>query len=234
MCPVYRVKPKRPRVYIGRTPWDGRNGTDSPWGNIAILVPLSWGSRGKPGKDGTMTSIGDKLRELRGTKSQTAPGVGASSSVPTDHCGPVRRPLYRPPPSLSWPLPNIIPTATGPITTVGRRARGVVATEARRLIVCSAPAHNHRHYRCHNGHEDANESHRPYQRQVRCGGQDSSQQPGHHRHPDQVLRELSASTLQKMPRRAHGHRLLHHSGVSAPCHDTEVAYPLATRSASLK
>ena len=53
----------------------------------------------------------------------------------------------------------------------------------------------------------------------------SSQQPEHHPHPEQVLHELSARTLQKMPRRAHGHRLLHQSGYSAPCHVTEVAYP---------
>ena len=114
------------------------------------------------------------------------------------------------------------PSAASPITTVGRRAW------------VSAPDPNHRHYRRHNGHADANESHRPDQRQIRCDDQHSSQQPEHHPHPEQVLHKLSARTPKKMPRRAHGHHLLHQSGVSAPCHDTEVAYPLVARSASLK
>jgi hypothetical protein len=71
-----------------------------------------------------------------------------------------------------------IPTPTGPITAtgLGRRARVVVATEAR-LVVGAAPEHPHRHDSRHNGHTDANESHHPDQGEVGYGGQDSSQRP---------------------------------------------------------
>src|SRR3712207_8027589 len=60
----------------------------------------------------------------------------------------------------------------------------------------------------------------------------SAQRPEGHHHPGQVLRELPNSTPQKTPIIAHIHRLLHRSEHAAPCHVTEVAYPLVTRSRS--
>jgi hypothetical protein len=124
--------------------------------------------------------------------------------------------------------------------------------DVRSLIARVGPEHHHRDECRHNRHDDATEDQHPTQRGVRPEGQNSSERRVGDKHPDQIPNKPLARPLPRTPS-PHGHRLLHQSECLqreclqreclqrecfqseclAPSHVTKVAYPLATRSASL-